>query len=88
MGSWCIEHIRSVYLGMDRESEWLLSTLSILHISAQTEATILRLGSWCTEYIMSVNLSMDGQSEWELCTSASFMGAILKEYLVVYTHFF
>ena len=32
LGSWCTEDIRSVNLGMDRQSEWLLCTLSILHI--------------------------------------------------------
>ena len=40
----CTEHIRSVNLGMDRQSEWLLCTLSTM------EATFWRLGSWCTEH--------------------------------------
>ena len=50
---WCIESIRSVNLGMDGQSEWLLCILSIMHISALMEATFWRLGSWCTEHKVS-----------------------------------
>ena len=53
-------NIRSINLGMDRQSEWLLCTLSELHIQAQREATFWQLGSWCTERERSVNLGMDG----------------------------
>ena len=62
------EHIRSVNLGMDGQIEWLLFTLSILHILAQMEATFGRIGSLCTEHIRSVNWGMEGQSEWLLCS--------------------
>ena len=39
LGSWCTEHKRSVSLGTDGQSEWLLPTLSLLHIYAQMEAS-------------------------------------------------
>ena len=53
--SWCTEHIRSVNLGIDTQSECLLCSLSILHLKAQMESTFWRLGSWCTEHIRSVH---------------------------------
>ena len=68
LGSLCTEHIRSVNLGMDGQSELLLCTLSVLHIKSQMEATFGRLGFLCTAHIMSVNLGIDGQTECLLCT--------------------
>ena len=54
------EHIRSVNLGMDGQSEWLL-------------CTVIKIGYGLFSYALQPAKR----------TSASFMGAILEEYLVL-----